>query len=140
MRCGIVSSLCSRLSLSVSASSATSGSGSSGSSASCRRRGAELLAEAAVVVEQRVVFEDQVLAHDALERHRLLEQLTARSPGLRRLLHRLAPLRLQLVERQDQLAQRVDERQAHQEEAQQDEFEKGTGVVHEGGRYNLRQL
>ena len=93
--------------------------------------GPEFLADAAVVVEQRVVVEDQMLAHDALERHRLLEQLAARAPGLRRLLHRLAPLRLQLVERQDQLAQRVDERQAHQQEAQQDELEEGAGVVHE---------
>ena len=76
------------------------------------RRRAKFLADAAVVVEQRAVVENQILADDALERHRLLEELTARAPGLRRLLHGFASLRLQLIERQDQLAQRVDERQA----------------------------
>ena len=132
--------MCSRLSLSVSASSAASGSASSGSNASCAAVLAEFLADAIVVVEQRAVLENQMLPHDALERSRLLEQLAARAPRLRRLLHRLAPLRLQLVERQDQLAQRIEQRQAHQQEAQQDEFEEGTGVIHEGRRYNLRQL
>ena len=81
-----------------------------------------------------------MLPHDALERSRLLEQLPARASRLRRLLHRLATLRLQLVERQDQLAQRVEQRQAHQQEAQQDEFEERTGVIHVSRRYNLRQL
>ena len=105
-----------------------------------RRRRAELLPDAIVVVEQRAVVEDQVLPHDALERSRLLEELPARAPRLRRLLHRLAALRLQLVERQDELAQRIEQRQAHQQEAQQDEFEEGTGVIHGRRRYNLRQL
>ena len=105
-----------------------------------RRRRPEFLAHAIVVVEQRAVVENQMLAHDALERPRLLEELPARAPRLRRLLHRFASLRLQLVERQDELAQRIEQRQAHQQEAEQDEFEEGTGVIHERRRYNLRQL
>ena len=104
------------------------------------RRGPELLPDAVVVVEQGAVLEDQVLPHDALERPRLLEELPARAPRLGRLLHRLAPLRLQLIEREDELAQRVQQRQAHEQEAQQDEFEEGTGVIHGHRRYNLRQL
>ena len=71
-----------------------------------------------------------MLPHEALERSRLLEQLAACAARLRRLLHRLAALRLQLVERKNQLAERVEQRQAHQQEAQQDEFEEGTGVIH----------
>ena len=105
------------------------------------RRGApEFLADAIVVVEQRAVLENQMLPHDALERSRLLEELPAGASRLGRLLHRLATLRLQLVERQDQLAQRVEQRQAHQQEAKQDEFEERTGVIHVSRRYNLRQL
>ena len=84
------SSLCSRLSLSASSSSAAAAR-PSGSSASWRAVCAEFLAHAGVVVEQRAVLEDQVLAHDALQRRRLLEQLAARAPRLRRLLHRLRP-------------------------------------------------
>jgi hypothetical protein len=105
-----------------------------------RRRGPELLPDAVVIVEQRAVVENQMLPYDALERARLLEELPACPPRLRRLLHRLAALRLQLVERQDQFAQRVEQRQAHEQEAQQNEFEEGTGVIHERRRYNLRQL
>ena len=104
------------------------------------RRRAELLPYAAVVVEQRAVLENQVLADDALERRRLLEQLAARAPRLRSLLDRLLSLLLQPIERDDQLDQRVDERQADEQEAQQDELEEGAGVIHVGGRYNLRQL
>ena len=105
-----------------------------------RRGRAEFLADAIVVVEQRAVVENQMLPHDALERSRLLEQLAARAPRLRGLLHRLTALRLQLIEREDQLAQRIEQRQAHQQETQQDEFEEGTGVIHGRRRYNLRQL
>src|SRR6185437_12560526 len=101
---------------------------------------AKFLSDARVVVEQRAVVENQILADDPLERHRLLEKLTARAPGLRCLLHGFASLRLQLIERQNQLAERVDERQGHQQEAQQDELEERAGVIHETGRYNLRQL
>ena len=72
-----------------------------------RRGRPEFLTHAIVVVEQRAVVENEVLADDALERSRLLEQLAARAPRLRGLLHGLAALRLQLIERQDQLAERV---------------------------------
>ena len=76
-----------------------------------------------------------MLAHDALERPRLLEELPARSSCLRRLLHRFAALRLELVEREDELAQGIKQREAHQQEAEQDELEEGTGVIH--GRRRL---
>jgi hypothetical protein len=105
-----------------------------------RGRAPEFLADAIVVVEQRAVFENQVLPHDALERSRLLEQLAAGASRLGGLLHGLPTLRLQLIERQDQLAQRVEQRQAHQKEAEQDEFEERTGVIHGSRRYNLGQL
>ena len=67
--------------------------GSSGSSASCRAVCAELLRARGRSRRAARVLEDQVLAHDALERRRLLEQLPARAPGLRRLQHRLLALR-----------------------------------------------
>ena len=81
-----------------------------------------------------------MLTHDAFERNGLLEELAAGAPRLGRLLHGFAPLSLQLVERQDQLAQCVDEGQAYQQEAQKNEFEEGARVVHRSDRYNLRQL
>ena len=99
----------------------------------CGRR-PEFLPDAIVVVEQCAVVENEMLAHDALERSRLLEELAARSPRLRRLLHRFATLRLELVERKDELAQRIEQRQAYQQEAEQDELEEGTGVIHERRR------
>ena len=102
----------------------------SGSNASWSGRRPELLPNAIVVVEQGAVVENQVLPDDALERPRLLEELAARASRLGRLLHRLATLRLQLIEREDELAQRVEQRQAHQQEAEQDELEEGTGVIH----------
>ena len=85
---------------------------------------AEFLADAAVVLQQRRVVEDEVLAHDALERDRMLVELAAGAARFRGLRHRLLRLRLQPVERQDQFRQRIDERQAHQQEAQQNEFEE----------------
>ena len=103
----------------------------------CRRP--EFLPDTAVVVEQRSVLEDQVLADDALERARLLEQLAARPTRLRSLLHGLLTLLLEPVEREDQLDERIDERKADEQEAQQDELEERARVIH-GGRYNLRQL
>jgi hypothetical protein len=139
-RCGIASNLCSRLSLSVSASSAASGSMPNGSNASCAAVARNSWRHAIVVVEQCAVVENQMLPHDAFERSRLLEQLAARATRLRGLLHGLAALRLQLIERQDELAERIEQRQAHQQEAQQDEFEEGPGVIHGRRRYNLRQL
>ena len=92
----------------------------------------ELLPYAPVIVEQRAVLQDQVLADDPLQRRRLLDELPAGAPGLRRLLHGLLALRLQLVERQDELRQRVDQRQADQQEPEQDELEKRSGVIHGG--------
>ena len=59
-----------------------------------RGRRAEFLPHAIVVVEQCAVVENEMLPHDALERSRLLEELAARAPRLRRLLHRFAALRL----------------------------------------------
>ena len=105
-----------------------------------RGRAPEFLADAIVVVEQRAVLENQMLPHDALERSRLLEQLPAGASGLGRLLHCFPALRLQPIERKDQLAQRVQQRQADQKEAEQDEFEERTGVIHVSRRYNLGQL
>ena len=91
------------------------------------RRLPELLPQARVIVEQRAVVENQMLAHEALERRRLLEELPAGASCLRRLLHRLLALRLEPVERKDELAQRIKQRQAHQQEAEQDELRKERG-------------
>src|SRR5207253_11358983 len=100
----------------------------------------QFLPQAIVIVDERTVVENEVLPHDALERHRLLEQLPARASRLRRLLHRLASLRLQLLEGQDELAERIEQRKAHQQEAEKDELQEGTRVIHGRRRYNLRQL
>ncbi len=94
------------------------------------QRRLEFLAHARIVVEQRGVFEDEMLPHHPLQRSALLQQLPARATGLGRLLHRLLPLRLQAIERQDQLGQRVDQRQAHEQKRKQDEFEERAGVIH----------
>ena len=93
----------------------------------------EVLAHAPVVLEQRRVLEDDLLAREPLERGRLLEQQPARAPGLRRLQHLLAALRGEPVQRQDELAQRVEQRQAHEQEAQQDELEERARVIHAKG-------
>ena len=68
----------------------------------------------------------------------MLVELPARAPRLRRLLHRLLRLRLQPIERQDQFGERIDQRQAHQKEAQQNELEERARVVHAllAHRYN----
>ena len=71
-----------------------------------------------------------MLARDALERRRLLVQQPARAPRLRGLQHFLPSLRFEPVERKDQLGERVDERQADQQEAEQDELEERARVVH----------
>ena len=71
-----------------------------------------------------------MLARDALERRRLLVQQAARAPRLRGLQHFLPALRFEPVERQDQLGERVDERQADEQEAEQDELEERARVVH----------
>ncbi len=97
------------------------------------RRLPELLAQLAVFVEQRGIIENQVLARDALERRRLLVQEPAGASCLRGLQHLLAALRLEPVERQDHLGERVNERQADEQEAEQDEFEERARVVHASG-------
>ena len=86
----------------------------------------KFLAHPRIIVEQCIVFEDQVLADDALQRRRLLEELSARASGLCGLLHRLLSLGLQALEREDELGKRIDQRQAHQKEAEQDEFQERT--------------
>ncbi len=90
----------------------------------------ELLAQPAVIVDQRRVVEDQLLAHDALERGCLFEQQPAGARGLRRLQHFLAALRCEPVDGQQELGERVQERQAHQQERQQDELEERARVIH----------
>ena len=94
------------------------------------RRLAKFLAQARVFIEQCVVLEDQLLARDALERRRLLVEQPARAAGLRRLQHFLASLRFEAIERQDQFGERVDERQADEQEAEQDELEERARVIH----------
>ncbi|HVH17396.1 MAG TPA: hypothetical protein VNF72_03770 [Myxococcota bacterium] len=95
-----------------------------------RAGGAELLAHATVVVEERGIVEDELLAHDALERGRLLEQEAAGACRLRRGEHLLAALRGQAVDREQKLGERVQERQAHQQERQQNELEERARVIH----------
>ena len=94
---------------------------------------AELLPHAVVVVDQRAVVEDELLAHDPLERRRLLEQQARGARGLRGLQHLLAALRREAVEREDELRERVEQRQADEQEAHQDELEERARVVHEAG-------
>ena len=65
-----------------------------------------------------------MLAHEALERRRLLVELPAGAAGLRRLQHCLLALRPEAVEADDQLDQRIEQRQADQQEAEQDELEE----------------
>ena len=81
-------------------------------------RHAKVLAHMSVVVEERVVLEDQMLASNPFERCRLLEHQSARPAGLRGAQHFGARLRREAIERQNQLGERVDERQADEQEAQ----------------------
>jgi hypothetical protein len=94
------------------------------------RRLPELDAQPCILVEQRTVVENHVLARNTLQCRRLLIQEAARPPCLGGLEHLLAPLRFEPVERQDQLGERVNERQADEQEAEQDELEEGARVVH----------
>ena len=91
----------------------------------------KLLAHAAIVLEQRGVLENDLLPREPFECGRLLEEKAARAPRLRRLQHLLAALRGEPVERQHQLSQRVHERQADEQKAQQNELEERARVVHE---------
>ena len=65
-----------------------------------------------------------MLAHQPLQRRRLLVELAAGAPRLRRLQHRLLALRAQSVEADDQFDERVQQRQADQQESEQDELEE----------------
>ena len=80
--------------------------------------------QARVVVDQLRIFENQMLTHQALERCRLFVELSAGVAGLRRLQYRLLALRSQAIETDDQLDQRVEQGQADQQEAEQDELEE----------------
>jgi hypothetical protein len=95
------------------------------------RRLQELVAHAPVVFEQRRVFQDDLLPGEPFEVRRLLEQQAALASRLRCLQHLLAALRGEAIERQHQFRQRVHERQADEEKAQQDELEERARVVHE---------
>jgi len=88
------------------------------------RRLAELVTHARVILEQRRVLEDQLLTGDALERGRLLEELPAHASRSGGLQHLFAALRCESIEREDGLRERVDQRQAHQQKAEQDELEE----------------
>ena len=74
--------------------------------------------------ERLPTVEDQVLADKALERRRLLVELAAGAPRLRSLQHSLLALRRQAIEADNQFDQRVEQRQADQQEAEQDELEE----------------
>ena len=65
-----------------------------------------------------------MLTHQAFERCRLFVELPAGVAGLRRLQYRLLALRSQTIEADDQLDQRVEQGQADQQEAEQDELEE----------------
>ena len=65
-----------------------------------------------------------MLAHQALQRGRLLVELTTGASGLRGLQHCLLTLRSQAVEADDQLDQRIQQRQADQQKSEQDELEE----------------
>ncbi len=88
------------------------------------RRLPEILAQASVIVDQLRVVENEVLADEALQRRRLFVELPARAPRLRGLQHRLLALRAEAIEADDQLDQRVQQRQADEQESEQDELEE----------------
>ena len=80
--------------------------------------------QARVIVDQLWIVENQMLTHQAFERCRLFVELPAGVAGLRRLQYRLLALRSQTIEADDQLDQRVEQGQADQQEAEQDELEE----------------
>jgi hypothetical protein len=63
-----------------------------------------------------------MLADHALEHRGLFIELTARASRLRGLQHRLLTLRSKPIEADDQLDERVKQRQADQEETEEDEL------------------
>jgi hypothetical protein len=84
----------------------------------------KILAQASVIVDQLGVIENEVLPDETLQRRRLLVELPARTPCLRSLQHRLLALGSEAVEADDQLNQRVQQREADEQETEQDELEK----------------
>ena len=91
----------------------------------------KILAQTCVIVDQLRIVENEMLADEPLQRRCLLVELPARAPRLRCLQDRLLALRPEPIEADDQLDQRVEQREADEQEAEQDELEEGTGVVHE---------
>ncbi len=91
----------------------------------------KILAQTCVIVDQLRIVENEMLADESLQRRCLLVELPARAPRLSCLQHRLLALRPEAIEADDQLDQRVEQREADEQEAEQDELEEGTGVVHE---------
>ena len=81
-------------------------------------------AQARVVVDQLRILENQMLTHQSFERCRLFVELSAGVAGFRRLQYRLLALRSETIETDDQLDQRVEQGQADQQEAEQDELEE----------------
>ena len=88
------------------------------------RGGAKILAQPRVILDQLRILENQVLANQALERRRLLIELPARASRLRRLHHGLLSLRSEPVEADDELDERVQQRETDQQEPEQDELEE----------------
>ena len=85
---------------------------------------AKIEPQACVVVDELRILENKVLTHQAFERCRLLVELSAGVPRLRRLQYGLLTLRSETIETDDQLDQRVEQRQADEQEAEQDELEE----------------
>ncbi len=83
---------------------------------------AEVDPQARIVLDQLRIIEYQILANQSLERRRLLVELPAGAARLRRLQHGLLTLRAKAIEADDQLHQRVEQRQADQQEAEQNEL------------------
>jgi len=88
------------------------------------RRLPEVLAQARVIVDELRIVENEVLANESFQRGRLLVELPAGASGLRGLQHGLLALGPEAVEADDQLDQRVQQRQADEQETEQNELEK----------------
>ncbi|TMH66275.1 MAG: hypothetical protein E6H55_01905 [Betaproteobacteria bacterium] len=84
----------------------------------------KILPQARVIVDELRIVENEMLADQSLQRRRLLVELPARAPRLRRLQDRLLALRSEAIEADDQLDQRVEQRKADEQETEQDELEE----------------